>query len=384
MKLNQFNWHSIAGAACLVAGFVGAANAYADEDRYTFNGFGNQDYRRSTANSYMGADSTGTWDNNFLGLVMSAKINEKARAWAQLQASTTSVANPTGSARFTWMFVDYQFSDSVSAHVGRIKFPFGLYNETINTQALRPTIAEPVVYALAADMTYNAYHGVGVDWHKDLGGPGSIMTQVFAGNIYVEPEHKETTLRDVGLIGGRITYNTPVEGMRLMISANRTTVEAQNTGAPTGEKAHEDRAMLSFDYVAHDWDIKAEYNYHTTPALATAQDALTVPPVLPGDVIANKQRAYYIQAAYDMGKFTPYARYDYVNTDTTLKNNPANYQKIYVIGVGYKLADNLNLRAEQHFNHGYALGAPEMGVVMPAYVPHLNWNTTMVSMNFMF
>ncbi|MBI3902943.1 MAG: hypothetical protein HY306_08410 [Nitrosomonadales bacterium] len=372
MKLGQIKSSTLAGAVFLAAGLIGSANSCAEEDRFTFNGFGNQDYRRSTANSYLGADTSGTWDNNFLGLVMSGKLNEKSRVWAQLQATTKL------SPRFTWMFADYQVSDSVNVHVGRIKFPFGLYNETISTQALRPSIAEPVVYAQAADMTYDAYHGIGLDWNKGMGTAGNMLVQVFGGNIYVEPERKETALRDVSVMGGRVTYNTPVDGLRLMLSGNRTTVEAMNdsvvpSGVPTGEKASEDRLMLSLDYVAHDWDVKAEYNYHNTPALLTQ-----VPPQLT-DV---KSRAYYVQVAYDMGKYTPYARYDYVNVDTTLSSDPANYQKIYVLGIGYKLADNVNLRVEQHFNHGYALGAAEMAAI--SLTPKVNWNTTMFSANFMF
>ncbi len=369
MKQSKIKLSAVFGAVCIVTSLIGATHSYAEEERFTFNAFGNQDYRRSTANSYMGADSSGTWDNNFLGLVMSGKVNEKTRLWAQLQATTTL------SPRFTWMFVDYQLNENVSAHVGRIKFPFGLYNETISNQALRPTIAEPVVYSHAADMTYDAYHGVGVDWH--LG--SNLLAQVFGGNIFVQPEFKETALRDVSVIGGRLTYNTPVDGMRLMVSGNRTTVEAMNnsvvtTGIPTGEKASEDRAILSFDYVAHDWDVKAEYNYHKTPALLTQAPPQTT------DI---KSKAYYVQVAYDIGKYTPYARYDYVNIDTTLSSNPANYQKIYVVGVGYKLADNVNLRAEQHLNQGYALGAAEI-TALGITNPELNWNTTMISANFMF
>lgn len=370
MKAGKIKLSAVCGAVCIATSLVGAANSYAEEDRFTFNMFGNQDFRRSTANSYLGADSTGTWDNNFLGLVVSGKANEKTRVWAQLQATTTL------SPRFTWMFADYQVNENVSTHVGRIKFPFGLYNETISNQALRPSISEPVVYAHgAADMTYDAYHGVGVDWH--LG--SSLLAQAFGGNIFVQPEDKETTLRDVNVIGGRLTYNTPVDGMRLMVSANRTTVEAMVVpgvglpGNPTGEKAKEDRAMLSFDYMAHEWDIKAEYNYHKTPALLTQ-----VPPQT-SDI---KAKAYYFQVAYDIGKYTPYARYDYLNTDTTATNDPVQYQKIYVIGVGYKVADNVNLRVEQDFNHGYALANDETQAL--GLTPKLDWNTTMISANFMF
>jgi len=105
----------LALAITTIAGFS-SIDASAQEDRFAFHGYGNQDYRQSSANSYLGADPRGTWDNNFLGLVFTGTINERSQVWAQLQA------NSTEQARVTWMFVDYQFNDVLRAHVGRVKF----------------------------------------------------------------------------------------------------------------------------------------------------------------------------------------------------------------------------------------------------------------------
>jgi hypothetical protein len=137
---------------------------------------------------------------------------------------------------------------------------------------------------------------------------------------------------------------------------------------------------LSFDYLAHEWDLKAEYNYHKTPALFTQYTPQTT------DI---KSKAFYVQLAHDIGKFTPFARYDHVITDTAQSGDPSYYQRIYVIGLGYKLSDNVNLRLEQDFNHGYALAVPEMidpatGLFVNPVNPSLNWRTSMVSANFMF
>ena len=120
----------LALAISAIAG-LWSIDASAEEDRFAFHGYGNQDYRQSSANSYLGADPRGTWDNNFLGLVFTGTINERSQVWAQLQA------NSTEQARVTWMFVDYQFNDVLRAHVGRVKFPFGIYNEYIDTKALQ-------------------------------------------------------------------------------------------------------------------------------------------------------------------------------------------------------------------------------------------------------
>src|SRR5450631_3225147 len=250
----------------LATGLALVAPAFAGEDRFSLHGFGNQDYSKSTANSFEQSGPVGTWNNDFLGLVTSASINDKSKLWAQLQA------NSTEQARITWMFVDYQYSDDLSAHVGRVKFPWGIYNEYIDTRALQLSVGTPFAYSGEADMAYDAYNGFGVDYAVHLARSGTLLMQGFAGNIYNPPaavwtpafpnqvsNQNERAITSVHhVIGGKITWETPLDGLRLMLSANQTrVVTTADNGQVPNQNGSENRVLFSIDYVAEKVDIKS-------------------------------------------------------------------------------------------------------------------------------
>jgi hypothetical protein len=366
--------HTLAAAALLVA-FCSAARA--DDDRFSLHGFGNQDYSKSTANSFEQSGPTGTWDNNFLGLVMSASINDKSKVWAQLQANSTE--NP----RLTWMFVDYQVTDDLNVHVGRVKFPFGIYNEFIDTRALQMSVGKPLAYSLEADLTYDAYNGIGIDYSVNLPQSGRLLIQGFGGNIF-NPENPiytppypnqfqlgnfEAVTNDLHVVGGKLTWETPIDGLRLLASVNQTKVITTPGGGQFGnEQGAENRAILSVDFARERVDVKAEFNYHKYPGLEGFAD--------------ERSHAWYIQAALPMNAWTPYTRYDSVVTNADFAGDPSYYQRTVVIGINRRIATNLNFRIEDNFNHGYAL--PVAAGETLAGNGKVNWQLFGASINFMF
>ena len=80
-----------------------------------------------------------------------------------------------------------------------------------------------------------------------------------------------------------MTYRTPIEGLRLMLSAYRTDVEELATGA----LVNEDRQIFSVDYTCSVCDIKAEYARHRFFGVSS--------------------HAYYVQAGYAVtSEWSPY------------------------------------------------------------------------------
>jgi hypothetical protein len=341
----------------VLAGMIAATGAQAD-DKLSVYGYGYQDYRQTNDNFFSGASQRGTWDNNYFALVMSAKFTDRDTAWAQLQTNSTEAT------RFTWIFVDHRFSDNLSVHVGRVKFPYGIYNEFIDNKWLQLSAVIPSAYNTsdAADMGYDAYTGVGVDWTS-----GSLFTQIYGGNNY-SPDAASDEHADRRLIGARITWNTPVQGLRFLVSGNEAQIEF-NANAPNGtstdlsQLGREDRGMLSVDYVSDRFDIKSEYNYHKVPYFVQIGAPTTI------------SNAWYIQGGYKMGLWTPYARYDSFQGDQQNTSDQSKYQKDWVIGVNYKINDNINARIEDHIIHGYGLA--ESGTAT-------NWNMMAAELNFIF
>ena len=347
----------------MLAGVLAAAGAHAD-DKFSINGYGYQDYRQTNANFSDGASQRGTWANNFFALVMSAKFTDRDTAWAQLQ---TGGSDPT---RFTWAFVDHRFNDNLSAHVGRVKFPYGIYNEFIDNKWLQLSAVLPSAYNFSgADMGYDAYSGVGLDWTS-----GSLFTQVYGGNIFV-PDPGNDDHADRRLIGARFTWNTPYEGLRFLVSANEAHIEYNvNVGSGPSttltQLGREDRAMLSVDYVSDRFDIKGEYNYHKVPFFVPIGDPTTI------------SNAWYIQGGYKMGLWTPYVRYDSYQADQRDASDPSKYQKNWVVGVNYKINGNVNARIEDHVIRGY--GLPVGGGEVTAGSGQTNWNLIAAEFNFLF
>lgn len=342
----------VAPSALVCAGLISLSTAQASDlsDRFDVHGYGFQNYAQTSANAYLGADKRGSWDENFLGLVVSATLTDQSKLWAQLESSTGDTT------RFTWMFVDYQINDVTRAHVGRVKLPLGFYNEIIDAKSLQPAALEPALYQTAADMVHDSYQGVGIDYEQDVGG-GHLLWQGFGGNVYdVSPAADS---RDRRAVGGRLTYRTPVDGLRFMVSAYRQQVEKLADHTMTNE----DRAILSAEFVRNQWDLKAEYGVHKFFGVSSS--------------------AYYLQAAYAAtDKWTTYARYDYVNTDKSQRQDPAFTQKTVAVGVGYKVGANIGLKAENHFNRGFAL--PVASGDVEADAGKRNWNLFLIAADFAF
>ena len=337
--------------ALLLAGLLGAGDAAAVElgSDVELHAFGSQDYAQTTDNAYLGASRKGTWDDNFLGLVTAVTITQKSKLWAQLETS-----NSDGT-RFTWAFVDYEFSDNIQLHVGRVRFPLGLYNEIIDTKLLQLSSIEPSIYQTAADFVHDSYTGAGFDYRKSVLG-GSILVQVYGGQPY-DPDNSRS-LHDRNMYGSRLTYDTPLSGLRFMASFFRGHVEIVSTAASVPEQ----RIILSADYQSNDWDAKAEFATH--------------------HFLGVSSNGYYLQLGRTfLDKWVPFARYEVVNLDRA-RQNASFSQKATVFGLGYKIISNVAVRAEAHLNRGYALPVASGEIQPGAGVP--NWTLFVVGIHFTF
>jgi hypothetical protein len=338
--------------ASLLLGAIAVNDALAgDFDAFSLHGFGSQTYFQTSANTYMGADHTGTWDNNFLGLVGAVDLNDKSKLWAQLETSSTDTTH------FTWFFVDYRLSDDSTVHAGRVKLPLGIYNDSIDTKFLQQSSLEPALYQAAADLVSDSYTGVGYDYDQRLGDAGNISWQFYGGNN--DDRNPPADSRDRRIAGARVTYDTPVNGLRFLLSANLTQVQI----LATANLVDETRWIASVDYLQGLWDLKSEYGAHHL--LGVASDA------------------YYVQIGRKFAaRWTAFARYDYVTTDESRRSSDSYSQKIVVAGLSFMVRNNVSIRLEDQFNHGYALPVAS-GEVAPG-AGRTNWSLLIAGVHFIF
>ena len=312
------------------------------------HGYGHVGALNTDANNYFKADNGTTWDYKDLALLFTGKLNERSNAWIEL-------FTVDGKNRVDWAFVDYQVASGPLLRLGQIKMPIGLYNEIRDVEFIRPSSLQPFLYQESVEITNEAYQGVGLAYDHEFG-RGSLTWDLYAGK---SAEYEAGDHHHENLLGARVSYQTPVEGLRAMIS----TFKEKLTHIATNQSDDKHSYIVSLDYSPGDLDLKTEYGQSTA--------------------FGKTIETWYAQAAYSFNEhWKPYLRYDYITTDVDNKGDPSFYQYSTVAGLGYTINANFGLRMETHFNHGYAM--PVVAEQMDAGTGAINWKLSAISLNFNF
>lgn len=335
-------------AASVALAAAPAAQAIELGDRVDLHGFGNQDYITSTHNNYLGSDK-GTWDSNDFGAVLAVTLDSRTKFWTQLEANSDR-------AHIDWAFIDFQWTNDLSLRAGQVKLPLGLSNEDIDVQFIRAGVLRPMMYQGAAEFTDESFRGASARYSRSFGA-GGFTLDGYAGQLVDDNTSQDEGRKRDRLLGGRLIYAAPIDGLRFMASAYKSKERAAD-----GSNADKKLGIVSAEYVKDALDLKAEYGR--------------------SDRAGEKSTTYYAQAAYSVGAWKPFVRYEYLNDDDDQKSDPKHYQKSTVAGIGYRFANGVGLRIENHFNRGYALPAANDDVTRKD--ARNNWNLLAASISFAF
>jgi predicted porin len=222
-------------ACCaLLAGVPAAALDLAD-GRLELAGFGEVAYgRTNNGNVYLAGTKKGSYDNGEFALAALARPREDIL----LAAQTTFLLE--GNAQLDWAFGEYRVSDRLRIRAGKVKLPFGIYEEVEAVGTLRPFFHLPqAVYGpnlLASD----SFVGAAVTGRLPLGRWG-LQYDLYGGALHLDVMEPQTALlpgadpadatvhdeeaRDA--VGGRLILTTPVDGLNVRFSAWRGTEEEE-------------------------------------------------------------------------------------------------------------------------------------------------------------
>jgi hypothetical protein len=347
-------------AAIFIWGSAGSAQAFEGlEDRFDVHGYAHQTFLLSNENSnhFLGADHHGSFENNALALLLSFKSTEDLTIWAQLYADNESKF------RLDWAFADYRLTDWLRVRGGQIKTPLGLLNEIRDVKYLHVSALEPYIYQESAGIMFESFRGASALLEHELVG-GALHLDLFGGTP-VFFEGQEALEKHYGLIGGRLQYETPINGLILggTIAHCRETETANNTEV-NGTKTIVGGSL--------------EYTY---AGLKLSSEYFQVQGVNP------KAYGYYAEAGYTFfDQLTPFVRYDYVTTNRDDKANPLYYQDSIGFGVGYRFNKFAAIKMEDHIVTGFGMPAKEFGEEndINTFEGKKHWNLFAVSLNLMF
>jgi len=179
--------------------------AQESENPVKVHGFMGQSFILTQGNEYLVANSEkGSHELNEVGLTITSQISPKFRVGFQLLSRDFGDMD-NNKTQLDWAFADYRYKDYLGVRFGRVKLPYGLYNEGRDTDILRPMVFLPQsVY----DENYRpyllAYQGTGIygNYSNDL--IGSFDYNIYSGGMNLNKE--EMVMRVTNDIASSVVY----------------------------------------------------------------------------------------------------------------------------------------------------------------------------------
>ncbi len=203
--MSRFVFWRFASALLLGALSLGTSAESAFDDLFDdlkVHGFLSQGYAHTSENEYLGTSSNGSLDFNEAGVNVSWTANSSLLLSAQALYKRTGNAKPKGT-RLDYAMLDWRISDTfdygAGLRIGRLKNPYGFYNETRDVPATRPGLSLPEsIYLEYLRELIHSSDSLSAYGHQDLG--SGVLS--FDG-LFGKPILNDNTVRS--LLGGAPT-----------------------------------------------------------------------------------------------------------------------------------------------------------------------------------
>jgi hypothetical protein len=338
--------------------------------------FASQGFILSKGNNYLARSTThGSLEFSEVGINFTKSVTDRLRLGVQLFARDLG---PTGNfdAKMDWFYLDYKFADWLGFRAGRVKLPFGLYNEINDIDSARVSILMPQsVYPIQNRDYLLAQTGGELYGYLKLDSLGAIEYRAYAGTIFFDTINQPgSQIQILGLtvpflLGGRLLWETPLEGLRVGGSLQSLRIDTSLI-AQTKTVNAEIPATLwvgSMEYAAHDLLLAAEYSRWY---LKVDSSNSTIFPQTP---VMVSERAY-VMGSYRVAKwFQPGIYYSVYFSDVDHRDGRDHVQHDLATTLRYDINPHWLLKLEGHYMAGTALLDTSLNGGRPRSALDRNW-----------
>lgn len=336
------------------------------------HGFVSQGFLVTSDNNYLAESTRGSFEFTEVGINFTKSLTQDLRLGVQLFSRDLG---PLGNynIKADWFYLDYHFRDWLGFRAGRVKLPFGLYNEISDIDSARVPILLPQSTYSIQDRDYLlAQTGAQIYGYVSLGGAGALDYRLYGGTIFVQAEpnpylpYRITDVSVPYVVGGRLMYEAPLEGLRLggSIEALRLDVQLafdadvwmplQMMGALPDGFAGSFMVELpvvlwtsSIEYAAHEWQIAVEYGrWH-------ASSSSHVQALFPDQAVDN-ERLYGLIAYRINDWFVPAAYYSLYFPNVDDRSGRDSRQQDFSLTARFDLNQHWLIKLEVHYLNGTA------------------------------
>jgi len=339
---------------CTLLGGATAARADDDDETVELHGFASQGFLFTTDNNYLADTERGSFEFSEAGLNVTRQLTERLRTGLQLFARDLG---PRGDykAKFDWYYLDYQWKDWLGVRAGRLKLPFGLYNDTADVDAVHSVALLPQsVYPARNRDFLLAQTGFELYGYYDLGSAGALDYRAYAGTIFLETEStpgnpiQVVDLTIPYVFGGRLLWEAPIESLRVGASAQRLRLESNLLAPGPVEIAIPATLWVaSVEYTPGDMLFAAEYSqWHVG---VESSDPMTFP-----ETTTVSRRAYGMFAYRPRPWMQPGAYYSVYYPDIDETTGRDTRQHDAAATLRFDINNHWILKLEGHYMRGTA------------------------------
>src|SRR5467141_3909369 len=326
------------------------------------HGFISQGFLYTTDNNYLANSSRGSFEFTELGLNFSLQPMDRLSLGLQIFSHDLG---PIGDYRATldWYSVDYHWQDWLGIRAGRVKLPFGLYNDISDVDSARTAILlPPSIYPAQNRDFLLAQTGVEAYGYTRLGSAGALDYRLYAGTIFldVKPQPGSPfTVVDLNVpyvAGGRVQW-LPIDGLRLGGSLQflrlDTDLLASSASARVAVRIPATLWVASAEYAVQDFLLAAEYSRWLVKTESSN-------PSLFPEGSTTSERAYVL-ASYRVNSWlqagTYYSR---LVPDVDRRTFPAGMQHDFALTLRFDVNRYWLIKAEGHYMRGTAGLSPSL------------------------
>lgn len=331
-----------------------------DDLNIQIHGYAAQGFLYTTHNNIFYADSTNgspAWTEAVVNLT--AQPTPKLRIGVQARYSLLGTSG--NAITLDWAAGDYKVNDKLGVRFGKVKTPWGLFNETQDIDPSYMWVLLPQsIYDITTRNADLAHFGavvygtlkldpkIGKLEYRGWGGEALIPTNdgqfadlIAAGNGPLSPF-------TYVISGGALHWITPVTG--LMVGASDSKANQGTATLISGSETFASWNNLSY-FAKYEKDklmVAWEWNRQASPGTLKILGQ-------PASSISSDPRAWYGMASYKITEKLSAGVYDSQVFDHDAPLGPDRYTKDWTVSGRYDISQFIYLKAEQHFIEGTSL-----------------------------
>lgn len=333
--------------------------------------FVSQGYFRTSSNDYLGTSSDGSFAFTEVGINFTTQLTDRLTTGIQFFGRVLGKGDLQ--AQFDWFYLDYRVSNWLGLRVGRVKLPFGLYNEFSDIDAARVHVLLPQAIYPTQNRDYLlAQTGGEVYGQVELGDVGELHYRAYGGTVVLDTISAAegldvTDVRTPYIVGTRLMWETPVDGLRVGGSLQALRFEFDVRVGPELSVPLQMAGLLPADFdgrmeawlPAVLWLASLEY---TTGELLVAAEygrwdlslASDVPAVIPD--IEQEREHFYLMVDYRVNSWLhPGAYYSVLFRDVAQREGRSGSTQDLAATLRFDVLPFWIVKLEGHYMNGTAI-----------------------------